>query len=167
MGKTGKYVLIGVGGLFVWWFVDRNIVSVGFPHLGTSNSAGALFGPIANRSVACAMGLHDAGAIRRARYSPTMRSPLRALFGEKGAGQILTAATSTAATRFDTAPQNPPIGSSVHSDTSRDPATRQGAPASPAPQMPRETEGDRGKLTTPVLVGGFVILLVALYFLAK
>jgi len=164
MGKTGKYVLIGVGGLFVWWFVDRNIMSLGFPQIGSS--AGALFGPIANanRACACAMGLgvHEAGRV--VHYPP--KGTLRALFGREGAGQVLQAVT-VARTQYDPPPQNPPIGSAYNADISRDPATRQGSPASPTPQTPRETEGDRGKLTTPVLVGGFVILLVALYFLAK
>ena len=166
MGKTGKYVLIGVGGLFVWWFVDRNIISLGFPI--SESSAGALFGPIANgnRAVACAMGLQiqDAGRVRKA------PAHLRSLFGAQGAGAVLAAATQTMA-QYDAPPQNPPIGKEniVTARTGFDPTKDPANPQSPNPQPPRQTEpeGDRGKLSTPVLVGGFLVLLVALYFIAK
>lgn len=112
--------------------------------------------------VASALGLcHGAGRIHP--------STLRSLFGAHGAGQVLSAATQSFA-QYNPPPQNPPIGSALQArpDITQTPPPTPTRQTSPAPQPPAaEHEGDTGKLKMPLIVGGFLILLIALYFIAK
>lgn len=120
--------------------------------------------------VASALGLcHGAGQTMAGRSKMHM-GPMRALFGAHGAGQIL-AAMQSAAQYNPPAQQNPPIGQTnplVGQSRTPDPARTTTPPVqTPPPQMPAEHAGDTGKLSAPVIVGGFLILLIALYFIAK
>lgn len=139
-----------------------------------------------SRSVASALGFCDGAGQTMARSivdrGGTARKfggafvPVRSLFGVKGAGQVLAAATQSMA-QYN-APADPAGRGSIlqarpnaPADPTRGPAPNDPAmtPGAPNPQAPpaQENAGDRGKLSTPVLVGGFLILLVALYFIAK
>jgi hypothetical protein len=179
MKKTTKYVLIGAGGLFAWWFVDRNVISLGFPHFGGSQQqvsiakgledAGAILR--SGRPAVAILGLHDAGQTLAGRRRVNF-APMRALFGMKGAGQLVAAQQTMAQYTPPGGTPTPSYGSVLQARPDqpppRDPATTTTTPQSPPPVVTKETAGDKGPgISTPVIVGGLLILLVVLYFIAK
>lgn len=114
-----------------------------------------------SHSVAAALGFCDGAGqtnveSRRAAFVPFV------LFGRGGAGQVLAAATETRA-QYQPASSMQDVTQTRPSAPSQDPAERQGAPE-PAAQEPA---GDRGGISRAAIVGGLIVLLVVLYFIAK
>lgn len=104
--------------------------------------------------------------IGRARYFSTM-------FGAEGAGQVLAAATQSMA-QYNApgpAPQGSAVTSSFAAPPRQTPPDRQQPPPPPAlPDVAKEGEGEKEggmKITTPMVVGGILLLVVVAYFLAK
>lgn len=107
----------------------------------------------------------EAGRVRSTRY-------FRSVFGAEGAGQVLSVATSSRAMANLPGRGAPPVTDTLAVTTT--PAARQAPPrdAPPPPPLPdtvREREGEREgmKITTPMVVGGILLLVVVAYFLAK